>query len=90
MKRILEDFCIRRLYDFASAEDRVKFTEDADRLFTSYTNREVSTYNVYFDMNEFEENKSILHCYLAVVFRTLGKRCIVEIDINKRSTTTEG
>lgn len=87
MKRMLEDFNTRRLYNFASAEDRVKFTEDADRLFVNYKNREVSDYEVYFDMNEFEENRNILHCYLAVVFRALGKRCIVEIDINRRNTT---
>jgi len=84
MKRILEEFVSSKLYNFAEAEDRVLFTQDADRLFADYRNKKVRSFNVYFDMNAFEEERSILHCYLAVVFRTIAKRGIIEIDINKR------
>ena len=85
MKRMLEEFVSARLYNFASAEDRVKFTEDATRMFSDFRGTKVSSYDVYFEMNAFEEERSILHCYLSVVFRTLAKRGIIEIDINKRS-----
>lgn len=84
MKRKLEEFVGARLYNFAEAEDRLKFTEDATRMFSDYRGTKVRSYEVYFDMNSFEEERSILHCYLAVVFRTIAKRGIIEIDINKR------
>lgn len=84
MKRMLEEFVSARLYNFAEAEDRVLFTEAADRLFTTFTATKVRDYNVYFDMNAFEESRNILHCYLSVTFRTMAKRGIIEIDINKR------
>ena len=85
MKRMLEEFVGARLYNFAAAEDRIRFSEDATRLFSDFRGSKVTSYEVYFDMNEFEEQRSILHCYLAVVFRTIAKRGIIEIDINKRS-----
>lgn len=84
MKRMLEDFVSNKLYNFAEPEDRVLFSQDADRLFADYRNRKVRSYRVYFDMNKFEEERSILHCYLELVFRTVAKRGIIEIDINKR------
>ena len=84
MKRMLEEFVSSKLYNFAEAADRIRFTEDADRMFSSFRNRKVRSFDVYFDMNAFEEERSILHCYLAVVFRTMAKRGIIEIDINKR------
>lgn len=84
MKRMLEEFVSERLYNFAEAEDRVLFTEAADRLFSTFTATKVRDYNVYFDMNAFEESRNILHCYLSVTFRTMAKRGIIEIDINKR------
>jgi len=84
MKRMLEEFVGARLYNFAEPEDRRRFTEDATRMFSDYRGNRVRSYEVYFDMNPFEEERSILHCYLAVVFRTMAKRGIIEIDINKR------
>jgi len=40
--------------------------------------------DVSFAMNKWEEERSILHCYLWVIFKTINKRQIIEIDINKR------
>jgi hypothetical protein len=84
MKRALENLVLSKLYDFSDNEDRLRFTSDAERLFETYPNRKVRTYSVYFDMNEFEQARSILHCYLAVTFRQISTRGIVEIDINSR------
>lgn len=86
MKRMLEEFVGANLYNFAEAEDRIRFTEDATRMFSDFRGNKVSSYEVYFDMNAFEAERSILHCYLAVVFRTMSKRGIIEIDINKRAS----
>jgi len=84
MKRQLEEFVASKLYNFAEAEDRVLFGEAADRMFADYRNKKLRDFSVYFDMNPWEEERSILHCYLAVTFKTLAKRGIIEIDINKR------
>lgn len=85
MKRRLENYNQSALYDFADPDDRARFTEAADLMFTDYRGIKLRDYKVYFDMNEFEAERSILHCYLAVTFRQLAKRGIIEIDINKRS-----
>ena len=84
MKRELETFVSKKLYNFAEPEDRKRFTEDADELLRPYNVTKVRSFEVHFDMNAFEEERSILHCYLAVVFKTMAKRGIIEIDINKR------
>lgn len=85
MKRQLEEFVSANLYNFSEAEDRVRFSEDATRMFADYRGSKVSAYEIYFDMNAFEAERSILHCYLAVTFRVISKRGIIEIDINKRT-----
>ena len=38
-------------------------------------------------MNAWEAERSIMHCYVAIQFRTLNKRTIIEIDVNKRDFT---
>ena len=85
MKRMLEEFVSGNLYNFTEAEDRLRFTENATRMFADFRGNKVNTYEVYFDMNAFEAQRCILHCYLAVVFRGMSKRGIIEIDINKRA-----
>ena len=84
MKRLLEEYVSSRLYNFADPQDRTKFTEGAERILGDYAPTKIQSYSVYFDMNEFETERSIIHCYLAVTFRQLAKRGIIEIDINKR------
>lgn len=84
MKRKLETFVSARLYNFAEPEDRKRFTDDADRMFADYRNKKCREFSVRFDMNPWEEERSILHCYLEVIFKTMAKRGIIEIDINKR------
>ena len=84
MKRKLEDYVSSQIYNFTEASERARFTSAADELFIGYNNKKVQSYSVYFDMNEFEEKRNILHCYLTIVFRTMAKRGIIEIDINKR------
>ena len=84
LKRIIEDHVASKRYNFAEVEDRNSFTEMADRLISPYRGKKLRTATVYFAMSPFEELRSILHCYLASIFKTINKRGIVEIDINKR------
>jgi len=84
LKRKVEALVSSKIYNFAEKEDRVEFTETAERIFGPYRGKKVRDISIYFDMNKFEEERSILHCYMAIVYKTIAKRGIVEIDINKR------
>lgn len=84
MKRIIEDDCTRKLYDFANASERQQFKEYEEAKFANWIGREVASFSIDFQMNKWEAERSILHCYIAVQFRTLNKRTIIEIDVNKR------
>lgn len=85
MKRMLENFVLSKIFDFAESEDRSRFTEDAENMFNSYRNTKLRDFTVRFDMNEFEAERNILHCYLEVIFKQISTRGIIEIDINKRT-----
>ena len=84
MKRKLEDMVAKLTYNLAEPEDRKRFEEDAQRMFATYPGNKIREFAVEFKMSAWEEERSILHCYLSVVFRTMVKRGIIEIDINKR------
>ena len=87
MKHILEIDARENLYNFANAEDRKRFTEYEEAKFAPWVGRKLYSFAINFDMNEWEGERSILHCYVAVQFRTLNKRTIIEIDVNKRDFT---
>ena len=84
IKRELEEYIARKNYVFAEPEDRDRFTNEADLMMDKYRNVKVREVTVYFDMNEFEERRSILHCYVGIKFKSMAKRHILEIDINPR------
>lgn len=83
MKREIEAMVASLSYDFAEADDRKLFTESAERLLSQYRGMCRSA-NVKFDQTAFEEQRSIIHCYLEVVFKSIIKAGIIEIDINPR------
>ena len=59
-------------------------------LFRSrYRDAQVRSINAYFDKNDWEAERNILHLYVEMVHKDLVKITIIEIDVN-RSTTTEG
>ena len=87
LKRGIEDDCLAKLYNFADSEARKTFTNYERAKYASWVGTKVASLDIYFDMNEFEAQRSILHCYASVQFRTLNKRTIIEIDINKRDVT---
>lgn len=87
MKRILEKDANENLYNFANAEERKQFKEYEEAKFANWIGRQVYSFTIDFQMNEWEAERSILHCYVGVQFRTLNKRTIIEIDVNKRDFT---
>ena len=84
LKRKVEALVASKSYNFAEKEDRIEFTETAERIFGPYRGKKVREISVYFDMSPFEEERSILHCYMEIIYKTIAKRGIIEIDINKR------
>ena len=84
LKKIVERDCWNRLYDFTSAEDRARFSESETAKFANWQGSRLHTIEIKFDVNEWEMERSIVHCYISVQFRNLMKRCIIEIDVNKR------
>lgn len=84
IKRVIEDYAATRIYNFAEVEDRNRFSEDAKALFANRIGTRLRSIDVNFDMNKWEEERSILHCYVSIIFKTIAKRVIIEIDVNKR------
>lgn len=84
LKRAIEEDINDRLYNFADADVRSTFKDYEDAKFATWKNNKVQDFSIEFRMNEWEAERSILHCYLDVTFRGLMKRAILEIDINKR------
>lgn len=89
MKRIVESDINDRLYDFSNAETRQQFRVYEKAKFADWSNKEVESFDIQFRMSDWEAERSILHAYLDVTFRGLQKRAILEIDVNKRSNTSE-
>lgn len=85
VKRKIENKVATMKYVFAEEDDRKRFTEEAKLIFEPYVGTKVRSLDVYFDMNSWEEVRSILHCYIAIVYKTMAKRHIIEVDINPRA-----
>ena len=89
MKRIVERKVQSMIYDFSEPSDRLRFDEDVDQALRFYKEK-VRGFKIRFAMSSSEEQQSILHCYLDVVFKTIAKRGVIEINIQNRATSTLG
>lgn len=85
LKKKLEDMCINVTYRFSEESDRASYTETGNKMLSEYESWYRSA-SVYFDKSAYEEERSILHCYLSIVLKGITKNCIIEIDINKRTS----
>ena len=85
IKRIIEKDVQQELYNFADDATRSSFAAYQKARFAPWVGVRILSLDISFTANKWEAEHSIVHCYLAVVFRGLQKRAIVEIDINKRS-----
>lgn len=84
-KRIIEADINKRLYRFNEEDERTRFTTFEKEKFRDWNERYVKSIDIKFKANKWELERSIIHCYVEIVFRGIYKRGIVEIDINKRS-----
>ena len=77
----------QNLYNFADQSIRSSFASYEKAVFSGWVGDKILALDIEFKSNQWESEHSILHCYLAITFRGLEKRAIVEIDINKRTYT---
>ena len=87
LKRNIERDIFDNLYNFANASERATFRQIEMAKYEDIIGTLVQTFDIRFDMNEWESDRQILHCYVEVTFRTLMKRGIIEIDVNRRDYT---
>lgn len=85
LKRMIEHDIQQKLYDFSDETTRSAFKSVEEAAFADWIGNRVLSLEINFSVNEWEGEHSILHAYLAVVFRGIQKRAVVEIDINKRT-----
>ena len=85
VKRRLERLCAQKRYHFGEPSDRKMYTDDAQELFSTWKGVYLRSIDIEFSMTRYEELRSILHCTCSIVFMTLVKRSIIEININPRA-----
>lgn len=88
IKEIIEADCSDNLYNFTSSEARADFAEYEKAKFSGWEGTRLDSLDIEFDANEWEAERSIIHCYVSIKFRNIMKRAIVEIDVNKRNFTS--
>lgn len=87
LKRNIEKDVQDALYNFANKSDRAAFRQVERAKYENIIGTMVSTFDIRFDMSEWESDRQIIHCYVEIQYRTLMKRGIIEIDVNKRDYT---
>ena len=85
IKRKIERLSAKNRYRWTETEDVRKFKEDCQEIFSSYIGTKCQELNIDVSASAWEKTRYITHVYLAVVFRTFQKRCIIEIDVNPRT-----
>lgn len=88
IKRDCERLCAAYEYDFSEPTDISRFNADVEVVAARYRDAQVRSINAYFDKSDWESERNILHLYVELVHKDLVKITIIEIDVN-RSTTTE-
>lgn len=84
LKRHIEADVYDSLYNFSDPAERATFKQVEEAKYEHIIGVMVSSFNIRFDMNEWETERQILHCYVECSFRTISKQGLIEIDVNKR------
>lgn len=77
------------LYDFTDPQQRADFADFIKAKYDPMVGKQLLSIGIEYSMNQWEFNRSIVHMYVAIVFRQMQKRAIVEIDVNKRTYDEE-
>lgn len=85
LKKGMEKACRGYTYEWSSPTVRKAYTDTQMDIYRPWIGTIVEDINIYFDANEYERGRMILHCYVSVKFRGINKRVTLEIDINNSS-----
>lgn len=83
LKKGLESACRGYLYEWNDPTARKSYTDVQMKNYESWQGTMVEDLNIFFDANEWEQTRMIMHCYVSVKFRGIVKRVILEININQ-------
>lgn len=87
IKRDFEELCASYHYNFSEAEDIVRFNKDAETITSDYAEAKVRRIYASFDRNDWEATRGILHLYVEMEHKDLVKKTIIEIDVNRGSSS---
>lgn len=77
---------IEQRYNFTDTDSLNQYKLDMDIVLDKYRGLGNERIEVKYEMTtDYEKIRSIVHCYVEIVFKGIGKRQIIEIDINPRS-----
>lgn len=85
LKKCIEDDANSQIYNFADSGIRDSFISLEKSRYSSWEGTRLQSFDIRFEVTEYEFRHSILHLYVDVTFRGLTKRVIAEIKINKRT-----
>lgn len=89
LKKGLEEACRGYLYEWNTPEARKGYTDSQMAVYRPWIGTMVEDIQIFFDANEWEQERMIMHCYVDIKFRDIVKRVILEININ-RTDYSEG
>lgn len=83
LKKNLDKSCRSYLYEWNDPAARKGYTKAQEEIYRPWIGTIVEDLRIYFDANEWEQERMIMHCYCEVKFRDIIKRIILEINISR-------
>lgn len=87
VKRDCERVAASNEYDFTDSADMVRFNAALDVITSKYAGSQVTSITAEFDQNDWEKDRNILHLYVTIINKGLVRTTIIEIDVNRETTT---
>lgn len=87
VKRDCERMCDSYQYNFSEAEDIRRFNQDAEMILSKYEGTQLRSIEASFAKNDWEAARGILHLYISLEHKDIIKTTIIEIDVNRGSST---
>lgn len=88
IKRDCQKLCDSYQYQFSEPEDIARFNRDAESVTAKYAEAQVRSITAYFNKNDWEATRGIIHLYIEMIHKDLVKTTIIEIDVNRGSVST--
>ena len=82
VKRAMEQLTASNRYNFAEANDMVRFNTAAENVCAQFSGQVVSI-TAQYAQTQWEKEMSIIHLYVTIVNKNIVKTTIIEIDVNR-------